>query len=243
MALGAVPGICEAPLLFIIAPQSGYEFLTALNRIEQYRCMMNVKWRVGVRAGCAVLMAGVFSCGSVEKGDEEPTPDGPSSPRDAGVDAAPARIRFDVGYVDAMTLTPNINSVFGFVAVVNTGTKPLALDTAKVVTFLDDSAAVTWVFGKETGSTAMLAPGRAAGMLTLAAQTKVLANDVVTEQLDDQMLTFQMTFSPRPSAGTVIKAQAVISIEGVNATLPFTLTVENAADVVMTSGRRVLSER
>lgn len=184
-------------------------------------------------------LGALASCGSVERSDVDASLDGPAANPDAGIDAPRQGVRYDVGYIDTLTVTPNITSVFGFLAVVNMGTAPLKLATAQVVTYLDDNANLAWSFEKDTPSTAMLEPGRAGGFLSLTAKTKVLANDVVTEAMDDQVLSFAMSFATPMVAGTVVRAQAVLSIEGVNVTLPFTITGANGTEATLTSAKRV----
>jgi hypothetical protein len=188
-----------------------------------------------VLAACG---AGAFGCGSVQSTEVDAAVDAAGdSAVDVMPDTASPPIRYDVGYVDNLTLTPDITGVFGFVAVVNMGTAQLNLSTASVVTFIDDNANVEWSFAKEKDSTAMLSLGRAAGFLTLAAKSKVLANGVVIEPFDDEILSFSMNFvTPLPS-GASLNAQAVISIDNVNVTLPFTINI--GTGVQFNSARRV----
>jgi len=187
-----------------------------------------------VLATCA---AGSFGCGSVQSTEVDAAVDAASSAVDSMPDAAPAALKYDVGYVDNLTVTPDITGVFGFVAVVNMGTSQLNLSTASVVTYIDDNASVNWSLAKDKGSTTMLNPGRAAGFLTLAAKAKVLANGVVTEPVDDEILSFTMNFGTPLPAGDVINAQAVIAIDNVSATLPFTINV--GTSVQFNSAKRV----
>jgi alcohol dehydrogenase YqhD (iron-dependent ADH family) len=186
-------------------------------------------------------LGALSGCGSIERGDADASLDGPAAIPDAAIDAPKQGVKYDVGYIDTLTVTPNITSVFGFVAVVNMGTAPLALSTAQVVAFLDDNANLTWTFEKDTPSMALLSPGRAGGFLSLTAKSKVLANGVVTEAMDDQVLSFAMNFANPMVAGTVVHAQAVLSIEGVNVTLPFTITGATGTEPTLTSAKRVLA--
>lgn len=82
-----------------------------------------------------------------------------------------------------------------------------------------------WSFAKEASSLALLSPGRAAGFLTVAARDKVLTSNIVTEIVDDDRLSFGMSFATPLTAGVTLQAQAVIEIEGVKVTLPFTIDV------------------
>lgn len=77
----------------------------------------------------------------------------------------------------------------------NTGTAPLDLSTASVVSISDDSDEVAWALTKFSGSTIVLPPGQASGCLSPLAAP----------------------------AGTTYHAQAVIRIDGVDIVVPFTI--------------------
>lgn len=204
--------------------------IDALDPIEHYRAMSG--FRVGVVL--AICAASSFGCGSVQSTEVDAAV---VTAGDAAIDAANPPVKYDVGYVDNLTVTTDITGVYGFVAVVNTGSAQLNLSTVSVVTFIDDHPTIQWSFAKEKDSMAMLAPGRAAGFLTLAAKSKVLANGVVTEPVDDEVLSFSMNFVAPLPAGVSLNAQAVISIDNVNVTLPFMINV--GTGVQFNSARRV----
>lgn len=207
------------------------------------------------RVGIVLVCLAVAACGSVGNQEDDAgvrdaavVPDAAlDAAADAAIDAvpdaaldAPAGVRFAVGYVDDVTLTPDIHDVFGFVAIVNTGTLPLDLSTANVATFEDDSMLLDWTFAKTTGSTAMLNPNRAAGKLTPAAKAQVVASDVIVEPFDETVLEFTMTAHTTQPELTV-NAKAVLSIGGVNVTLPIVITIAAGRDASLNSARRVSS--
>jgi hypothetical protein len=194
-----------------------------------------------------VLVAGALTaaagCGNVvDSGADAAVDARGGGPVDGAPDAPSSVTRYAVGYVDNFTLTPDVLSISGFVAIVNTGTRPLNLSTASVTTFSDDNAAINWAFVKETGSSDMLDPGRAGGVLTQAAAAKVLTSNVVIEPIDDQLLNFTMGFATQLTAGVSLNAQAVISIDNVTATIPFRINVVSGPDVQFNSARRVSSQ-
>ena len=211
----------------------------------------------GLRAGIGVAagVAGAVGCGNVRESTRDASigalPDaaldaGLDAPVDAPIDAsidapidAPPLIAYDIGYVNDITVNPMNTGTFGFMAIVNTGTAPLDLSTTTVVLFGDDSSLVDWTLVKRADSAARLLTGRAGGFLTVAAIPKVLAPGVVTEPVDDTSLNFGMTFGGQRPTGTVIQAQAVISIANLQATLPFKITFDDTADTRPNTARRI----
>lgn len=188
-----------------------------------------------------VSCCSLVACGSVKEAEQDAgvTPD---ARPDAAVDAAPVATRFDVGYVDSITVTPSTTEVSSVIAVVNTSTGPLDLSTAKVIAFVDDNSNARMTFAKDTGSTLKLAPGRAAGRLSPLAKSKVLVDGLVEEPLDDQTLNFSITFDTTPIVGQIIAAQAIIGIGTATAVLPFVLTTDDGIDIQLTHANRLSSQ-
>ncbi len=185
---------------------------------------------------CSLLVA----CGDVKEAEQDAgvTPDAAA---DAAIDAAPVAVRFDVGYVDSITVTPSITEVSSVIAVVNTSTAPLDLSTVKVIAFVDDNSNARMTFEKATGSTLKLAPGRAAGRLSPLAKSKVLVDGLVEEPLDDQMLNFSITFDTTPIVGQIVAAQAILGIGSATIVLPFVITTDNGVDIQLTHANRLSS--
>jgi hypothetical protein len=185
---------------------------------------------------CGFLVA----CGAVKEAEQDAgvTPDATA---DAAIDAATVVSRFDVGYVDSITVTPSITQVSSVIAVVNTSTGPLDLSTAKVIAFVDDSSNARMTFELAAGSTLKLAPGRAAGRLSPLAKSKVLVDGLIEEPLDDQMLNFSITFDTTPIVGQIVSAQAILGIGNATIVLPFVFTTDNGVDIQLTHANRLSS--
>lgn len=122
-------------------------------------------------------------------------------------------VKYDVGYVNEITLSPSTDSISAFTLVVNKGAAPLKLATASVVTFSDDNPSFTWAFVKVGNSTAVLNSDRSAGLLSPLATTQIVTNGLVPERIDDQLLNFEMNISPAPTAGLNLHTQAVVRID------------------------------
>jgi hypothetical protein len=201
--------------------------------------------------GVVVVLVGLASaagCGKVQQSvaDAAPAPallDAAAMVLDVMPDTPTPETRFDVGYVNDFTVPADTDSVFGFALVVNTGAAPLDLGTATVVTVTDDNDAVDWTFTKKAGSTTMLVPNHAAGLLTLAAHDKVVTGGVVSEPIDDQLLDFSMGFASPPTAGTSLHGQVVLEIQHSVAILPFTVSVVASGDLLLNVARRVSSQQ
>lgn len=144
---------------------------------------------------------------------------------DAPIDMAPGITKFDVGYINDITFVPvDTTGIPHFLLVVNKGTVPLDLATATVVTYNDGSDGIDSEFHVLTSSTFKLDPERAAGNLGVTARNKLVTDQVVTERIDDNILDFELKFVGTPASGVVANAQAVLSIGGVDAVLPFKIT-------------------
>jgi hypothetical protein len=196
-----------------------------------------------------------MGCGSVGSSpviDAAPEPDGPPALEpdampdampDASVDApvdAPRR-KYEVGYINELTLAPNNRVLLGFVIVVNMDSTPLRAIDASVVSFADNSPVVEWEFLKDQDAVMPIAPGRAAGLLSPAATDKIVTSGLVTEQNDDMFLDFAMSFVTPPPVGITFNAQAVLRIDGENVTLPFTIHTMDTPTITFQSARRVSS--
>jgi hypothetical protein len=179
----------------------------------------------------------VPACGDVK----DAAPDAGATP-DAVVDAAPVSVKFDIGYIDAITITPSITEVSSVIAVINTSAAPLDLSTAKVIAFVDDNSSARMSFQKVEGSAVMLAAGRAGGRLSAAAKAKILVDGVIQEPLDDQTLNFSIAFETPPSLGTIVTAQAVLAIGDATIVLPFVLTTDDGVDIQLTHANRLSSD-
>lgn len=195
--------------------------------------------------------SGVAGCGSVRS----PDPGGPAidasvevdAPGSLPVDAAgnppidspsAATVKYDIGYINDITLTPNISSVRSILAIVNKGTAALKLSTVTVVTYGHDFPGIDWRFSNTGVTTTALSPGQAAGLLNADAATKLVGSGLVPETIVDNTLDFTMTFPTAPPAGVTLHAQAVLQIESANIVLPFTIkVVASGAPVFNTAGR------
>jgi hypothetical protein len=188
-------------------------------------------------ASCCILVA----CGDVKEAEHDAGAI-PDAAADAAIDAAPVTARFDVGYVDSITITPSTTEVSSVIAVVNTSNGPLDLSTARVIAFVDDNSNARMTFDKAAGSTLKLAPGRAAGRLSPLAKSKVLVDGLIEEPLDDQMLNFSITFETTPIVGQIVSAQAIIGVGTATIVLPFVLTTDDGVDIQLTHANRLPSK-
>ncbi|HMG56530.1 MAG TPA: hypothetical protein VK601_23685 [Kofleriaceae bacterium] len=199
-------------------------------------------WYVGV---LVVGAAGVMGCGSVKAMEPSvPPPDAASDgPADASTDSAPvAVIKYDVAYINDLTLTTSISNVHGILLVVNKGTAPLKLSTAAVVTYSNDFPGITWEFSKNGATTTMLVPGHAAGAIGPDVTAKLVDSGLVPEPIDDNTLDFTMTFPMEPPSGLTLHAQAVLQIESANIVLPFTLEIVGSGSPSLNATSRVTSK-
>ena len=177
---------------------------------------------------------GSIGCGSVQNAAVDASPDSTGSPDSAG-----SGVSYDIGYVNDLTVAPNITKVAGLLLVVNRGAAPLKISSASVVIFDDDNTSIDWTFSKESDSMIMLKPGRAAGLLSPAAMAQVVTGGLVTEPIDDQLLNFAMSFPSPPAADTTLRAEAVIRIEAVDLTVPFTIHIVASGGVELNSAKRI----
>jgi hypothetical protein len=191
----------------------------------------------------AACMMGAIGCGSVE---DQPIDASPGPGIDAAVDALPdsaaGGVKYDVGYVNEITVqVSDSGAISGFTLVVNKGTAPLDLSTALVVAVSDDNPAFTWSFEKVGNSIAMLSPERSAGLLNQLATTQIVTNGLVPEPIEDQILNFGMFVTPAPTAGLNLQTQAVLQIGTANIVLPFTVHYISGSTAV-NSTRRISSQ-
>lgn len=191
-----------------------------------------------------VLASCLIGCGSVSNPVHDAGPDSASSPdASAPVDTGASATSYDVAYISKVTLTPNISAVKQFVALVNRGTEPLPLSSVMVKNVSDDNSGVDWAFTLKVGSTVMLKPGRAAGHLSPLAQDVLVSSGTVPEPFDDQLLDFEMRFPSPPPAGLVLRGQAVLDINGADATLVYTIQVAETGDIVFENAKRTGSQQ
>jgi hypothetical protein len=169
------------------------------------------------------------------------TPD--AEPKDAGIDVAPASpTKYDIAYINDITINPNISSIFSFLIVVNEGTAPLKLETTSVVTYSDDNAGIDWQLTRSGATTAMLQPGHAAGMLNPDAVAKLVDSGLAPEPIDDNNLDFTMAFATPPTAGVTLRAQAVLRIETADIVLPFTISIVASGSPKYNAASRITSQ-
>ena len=170
----------------------------------------------------------------------------PEMPPDAAIDAPdamqPAKTKYDVAYINDITIIPAITSINSLVLVVNKGTAPLKLSTVDVVTYSDDSADIGWAFSKSGATTTMLMPSQAAGQLTPDAQGKLVDSGLVREPVVDNMLNFSMAFSTTPPTGVILHAQVVLRIETTDIVLPFTIKIVSSGFLALNAASRLSSQ-
>jgi hypothetical protein len=170
----------------------------------------------------------------------------------AAVDSSVPIARYDIAYINDITIDPGVSGMFAFLLVVNTGTAPLNLSTALVVSFSDDANNVDWTFTKPGDSTLILKPGHAAGCLSPTAMEDLVTGGIVTEPIDGDCpdifqglgLNFAMNFSTNPLPLVTFHAQAMLRIDGVDIVLPFTVHVDdsNNATLVFNSTKRISTQ-
>lgn len=210
-------------------------------------------WRVAVHTIHA-LAALLVLCACEDGGRAGDQPDAPVAAPDAAVaapDAPPAAIRYDIAYVDEMTLDPTPNAVGfkAFAVVVNTGDVPIDLSTLAIAGTSDDSAAIAWTVTTRSDAGDAIAPGRSSGCLSPLAVEAILTSGLVTEPgagcADfDEGLQFEMAFSTLAPA-TSLRAEAVVTIDGVAVRLPFTFHINPGTEVIGTvfdGARRIASD-
>jgi hypothetical protein len=181
----------------------------------------------------SVLWVGVvvsMGCGSVKEkagvlDAALPASDATASDTMTPSDVMTSAARYDVGYIDELTFGVNAVKLSSFLLVINKGGEPLKVTTASVVTSKVIDGGVDWTFAKVADATTTLGSGHAAGKLSPAAQMTLVAGLVVTEPIDDQALDFAMSFPSPPPVDVTFHAQAVIRIDDVDLTLPFTIHI------------------
>jgi hypothetical protein len=135
--------------------------------------------------------------------------------------------RFDVAYINEYTLRWNNAGagLLGFMAVANTGSTTLDLSRVSVVRVLDNNIEIDSRVTLFSSSTAMLAPGQAAGELGPGVFQLFDNANLLPEPITDDTLLFAMSF-PNQNIGFVNKpfeAEATIRIEDTEIVLPFTV--------------------
>jgi hypothetical protein len=193
----------------------------------------------------------LIGCGSVA---DKPAIDGSTNPMiDAGntIDSPPPidaaidadlSVKYDVGYINDITVTVNNSDLQGFAVVVNKGLTPLSIQTLSVESYLDDNPGIDWGFSiSQAAQVTSLPPGHAAGGLSIAAKSKLVTPGVVPEPIDDSFLLFDMTFPLNPPTVT-FNASAVLKIDGKKVTLPFVIHIVGSGNITLNDGKRVSSQ-
>lgn len=179
--------------------------------------------------GPAWLAMSLLACGSVNSVPEDAPPaDAPavdSPPPDTATPDSMSVLRYDVAYVNAVSITPSISSMVSFLQIVNRGTEPLDTAQAEVVMYIDDNPGVDWKFTQIEPATRLLSPGKAAGALSPLAQEKLADAGFASAEVEDPYLNFAFSFPSPPPAGLTLHAEAVIRIAGQVAVLPFLIHV------------------
>lgn len=187
-------------------------------------------WAVGL--ACAV------GCGAVRAPDSVDA----DAPGGAGAPDGDPVTRYDVGYINEITLTPSISALFSFALVVNQGTRALDARSVEILAVKTDNPGIDWTFMLESAATQAIPPSTAAGALSNAAASRLVQSGLVTESVADPFLNFAMAFRNPPPAGLTLNAQATIRIDGKEATLPFLFHVIASGDATFDSARRVHSQ-
>jgi hypothetical protein len=198
----------------------------------------------GTRHGgviAALGIAGLIGCGDVKS--TSPDARDPVDGAGPGPDSAAASgAKYDIAYISDLTINPNISSLFSFLLVINKGTAPLKLNTATVVAYSDDSAAIDWQLTKNAATTTLLTPDHAAGTLVPDATAKLVDSGLVPEPIEDTKLDFMMTFPTAPASGVTLHAQAVLRIETANIVLPFTINIVASGAPKYNAAARISSQ-
>jgi hypothetical protein len=156
----------------------------------------------------------------------------------AGSDAPPvAAHKFEVGYIDELTLAPTNRVLFGFILIANVGNASLPITDLRVKSFADDSPAVEWELKLDQGSDMPIAAGHAAGLISPGASDKIVKTGLVSEPDDDTFLSLEMSFVTEPPANMMFHAEAEIQIAGEVARLPFTIHIGDAGTTTVSLQR------
>jgi cysteine-rich repeat protein len=172
----------------------------------------------------AMCRLNVCGDGDVLTGVEE-CDDGNTNPNDSCDNSCKAHVpvRYDVAYIDQMTISAGSFSIGFFVAVVNTGLAPLSLASVTIDAVNDDSAATVWSFAPiGTPPAISLQPGKAGGAVGGGAET-LINGILVTEPYQDMTLNFVMNGSMIPQVVFDLHATATLHIDGVALPLPFVI--------------------
>lgn len=191
--------------------------------------------------GIAASVGG-SGCGKVDSAPADAPVIDASVGRDAAIDAAPAaRHKFDVGYINELTLAPTNRVLFGFLLVANVSTDPLPITDLRVKSFADDSPIVEWELTLDQGSTMPIAVGHSAGLISPGASDQIIKPGLVPEPDDDTFLSLTMSFVHEPPPNVTFHAEAELEIAGETASMPFTIHVGDSgtSTVLLQSARRV----
>jgi hypothetical protein len=142
---------------------------------------------------------------------------------EAAPDAGDSFARFDVVYIDEFTTAWNRTGLLGFLAIVNTGRKPLDLATLSIVTYLDDSPELDSSFEQVVQSTNYLPPNHIAGVVSTNATAFLQERGFLTEPFIDDDTLVGITFHEHAAPGTDLHALATLRIEDAEVVLPFTV--------------------
>lgn len=146
------------------------------------------------------------------------TPDTPAT-----ADAADLSARFDIVYIDEFTTAWNRTGLLGFLAIVNTGTRPLDLAKLSIVTYVDDSPDFDSTFEHVVTSTNLLPPNHVAGAVSRDGIAFLLERGFLTEPFINDDTLFGITFHEHANPGTDLHALLTLRIDDAEVVLPFTI--------------------
>jgi hypothetical protein len=147
---------------------------------------------------------------------------GPADAADSP-DAGDPSTRFDVVYIDEFTTAWNRTGLLGFLAIVNTGNKPLDLAKLSIVTYVDDDPDFDSTFEHVVTSTNQLPPNHIGGVVSRDGTRFLLERGFLTEPFIDDDTLFGITFHEHAQPGTDLHAMATLRIDDAEVVLPFTI--------------------
>jgi hypothetical protein len=220
-------------------------------RIDGARDVAETRAMQACRGGgfWACVVVGVVGCGHAN--DIVPV-DAATNPEvdaalDAAVDAAidtpppDSGVKFDIAYINELTLSPDTAGLKGILLVVNRGV-PVNVGTITVASVIDDFPGFDLIFAKDSSSSLKLQAGHAAGALAAPARVQIVDSGLVTEPIDDRTLSFTMAFPVRPPPRLELNVRVVLQLEDKRVTLPLLIHIVDGASVDLTTASRVSSQ-
>lgn len=166
--------------------------------------------------GCDMCAAGADSLDTDADGmanacDPCPTDKPNDANNDRVCDSVPS---FDIGYISEMTFAPSTFSISSLARLANTGTLPVPLQGATIVSFSDDNATINFT-ANISSNNGMVQPGRSAGSLSPLATTRMVNSGVVSEP-EDTANQFNISFACNnvPAADQNMKYTIVLQVAG-----------------------------